>query len=309
MGIDIHPTNGWRSNVIAKRNRSEKKMNKKYPGPLVSANWLHEHLEDSDICVVDASVHLPDTGRDAKQEYLSEHIPKAIFFDLSDIADPSNPLPRKVPAENRFCEKVGELGIDNTTHVVAYDTPGLYSAARVWWLFKLYGYDNVSILDGGMANWKLSGLSVTDKIIKRPSKKFEAGKRRDVLALSQEVLLASSEGKQILDARTPGRFAGTELDRYPGTRPGHIPGSTNLYWGDLLDKESRTMFPEEQLKEIFTHTQLDLDRPIILTCGSGLTACILALGLSKIGKHNWSVYDGSWDEWGRNHQLPVECSD
>ena len=165
-------------------------MNKKYPGPLVSANWLHEHLEDSDICVVDASVHLPDTGRDAKQEYLSEHIPNAIFFDLSDIADPSNPLPRKVPAENRFCEKVGELGIDNTTHVVAYDTPGLYSAARVWWLFKLYGYDNVSILDGGMANWKLSGLSVTDKISKRPSKKFDAGKRRDVLALSQEVLLA-----------------------------------------------------------------------------------------------------------------------
>ena len=221
-----------------------------YPGPVVSAQWLNEHLGDPSVCVVDASVHLPDTGRDARAEYLAEHIPGALFFDLERIADPDNPLPRKFPPQTRFVEEVGALGIDNRTLVIAYDTPGLYSAARVWWLFRHYGYDNVSILDGGFKAWIAAKLPVEAGEVTVARAKFVAGKERDLLARWPDVLRSSQKGEtQILDARTPGRFAGTEEDRYPGTRPGHIPNSMNLYWANLLDSESRKLLPAEQIRE------------------------------------------------------------
>jgi thiosulfate/3-mercaptopyruvate sulfurtransferase len=276
-----------------------------YPGPIVSAQWLKDRLNDHHIFIVDATVHLPDTGRDARAEYLIEHIPNAIFFDLGEIADPRNPLPRKVPNEAIFSEKVGALGINNQTHVVVYDTPGLYSAGRVWWLFKLYGYDNVSILNGGLKHWKQCEYPLTERIIEREPCEFESTDKRDVLALQSEVLETCQSGGEILDARTPGRFAGAEEDRYPGTRSGHIPGSHNLYWANLLDQETRKFLPKEQLKNQFKVSGIDLNKPMILSCGSGLTACILALALDQLGHSNWKVYDGSWDEWGRDHALPI----
>jgi len=280
-----------------------------YPGPVVSAHWLSQHLDDAQLRVVDATVHLPDTGRNAREEYLAEHIPGAVFFDLERIADPANPLPRKFPPRDLFAREVGALGIDNHTHVVAYDTPGLYSAARVWWLFRHYGYDNVSILDGGLKAWKASQLPLGSGVITAPPARFVPGQERDLLALWPDVLRVS-QGKdaQILDARTSGRFAGTETDRYPGARPGHIPNSLNLYWADLLDQQKRTLLPPEALRERLTKAGISWDRPITLTCGSGLTACILALGLHLSGNDNWRVYDGSWDEWGRRSDLPVESS-
>jgi thiosulfate/3-mercaptopyruvate sulfurtransferase len=280
-----------------------------YPGAVVSAQWLAEHCHQQHICIVDATVHLPDTGRDAKAEYLQEHIPGAGFFDLSVIANPNNPLPRKFPPKDIFIREVSKLGIDNQTHVIAYDTPGLYSAARVWWLFRQYGYDHVSILDGGLKSWKAHGLAVEAGAVEFTSSQFHVDHERDFLALWQHVLTISGNGdEQLLDARTAGRFAGTEVDRYPGARPGHIPNSLNLYWADLLNTNTRELLPLNEMRDRITKSGIDLNKPVTLTCGSGLTACILALGLHLLGKDDWKVYDGSWDEWGRRAELPVATS-
>jgi thiosulfate/3-mercaptopyruvate sulfurtransferase len=278
-----------------------------YPGPVVSTQWLADHLHDENVLVVDATVHLPDTGRNAQAEFAAEHIPGAIFFDLERIADPDNPLPRKFPPRERFAREVGALGIGNATHVVAYDTPGLYSAARVWWLFRHYGYDNVSILDGGLKAWKAEGRALEAGTPSPRPVQFVAGKERDLFASWRDIQRAASTAtEQILDARTAGRFAGTEMDRYPGARAGHIPGSRNLYWANLLDAQSRRFLPVEVLRERFAAAGISEDKPVLLTCGSGLTACILALGMHLTGRDDWQVYDGSWDEWGRRQDLPVE---
>ena len=276
------------------------------PGPVVSAEWLAARLDDPGIRIVDATVHLPDTGRNAKQEYLQAHIPGAGFFDFEVIADPANPLPRKFPPAEVLAREAGRLGIGNDTHVVAYDTPGLYSAARVWWLLRQYGHQRVSILDGGLKHWKALGLPLQSGPVEFAAARFHAGAAADQLALWPAVLAASADpNEQILDARTPGRFAGTEQDRYPGTRAGHIPNSLNLYWADLLDPESRRLLPVDQLRERFSNAGIRWDKPVTATCGSGLTACILALGLHLCGKDDCKVYDGSWDEWGRRQDLPV----
>ncbi len=272
---------------------------------LVDAEWLKATIDNPDVIVVDATVHLPDTGRNAREEYEAEHIPGALFFDLDVIADPDNPRPRKIPPLDRFLHEVGKLGISNGKHVIAYDTLGLYSAARVWWLFRHYGYDNVSVLDGGMVAWKKAGGPVEAGVNQGAPAKLHLDQDRGLLALKADVLACSQAGGQILDARTPGRWAGTENDRYPGARAGRIPGSVNLYWEDLLDKDDRTYLSKDALKQKFEATGIAMDAPVTISCGSGLTACILALGLSNIGKDDWCVYDGSWDEWGRDHNMPI----
>lgn len=272
---------------------------------LVDVSWLMDNLDNPDVIVVDATVHLPDTGRNAKEEYAQEHIPGALFFDLDVISDPDNPRPRKIPPLELFLREVGQLGISNGKHVVAYDTRGLYSAARVWWLFRHYGYDNVSVLDGGMVAWKKAGGETEAGVNSLEPAKLNLSENRNLLALKADVLEAAHDGDQILDARTPGRWAGTENDRYPGARAGRIPGSRNLYWEELLNEDDRTFVSGEALRNKFQNAGISLDEPVTISCGSGLTACILALGLSKIGKDDWRVYDGSWDEWGRDHDMPI----
>ncbi|MER5172374.1 3-mercaptopyruvate sulfurtransferase [Thioclava kandeliae] len=276
-----------------------------YPGPVVSADWLKDHLADPNVVIVDGTVHLADTGRNAKEEYAAAHIPGALFFDLDILADPDNPRPRKIPSRARFIDEVGKLGIAAGQHIVVYDVPGLYSAARVWWLFRQFGYDNVSVLDGGMVAWKAAGGALETGVVERSATVFASGESRDLLALAPDVLERSNAGQQIIDARTAGRWAGTETDRYPGARAGHIPNSLNLYWANLLDPQARTFLPDAEIDAKFREAGLDLDQPVTISCGSGLTACILALALHRLGRDDWQVYDGSWDEWGRNHDLPV----
>ena len=281
-----------------------------YPGPVVSARWLADRLDNPSIKIVDATVHLPDTGRNARTEYLQGHIPGAMFLDFERVADPANPLPRKCPDISHFAEEIGALGIDNDCHIIAYDTPGLYSAARGWWLFRHYGYDKVSIVDGGMKAWRAASLPLVAGEVPAARKTFVASGERGLMARWPEVLDAAHTGSpQIFDARTAGRFAGTEQDRYPGTRVGHIPGSRNLYWADLLEPETRCLLPQADLRARFESAGMDYDAPAILSCGSGLTACILALALHLTGKNDWQVYDGSWDEWGRRADLPIETTD
>ncbi len=276
-------------------------------GPLVTAEWLKEHLHDDDIVIVDGTFHLPDTGRIAKEEYLVEHIPGARYFDLDIISDPDNPRPRKVPPKAIFEREVSKLGISNTTRIVAYDTTGLYSAARVWWLFRYYGYDNVAILDGGLVSWKASGLPLASGKETYAAATFTAPETRDdLLVLWPQVLEASQQHDQILDARPTARWAGQDADRYPGTRQGRIPGSLNLPWSTLLEPETKKVVSLDELRARYQQSGVDFDKPVIVSCGSGLTACILALGLTLSGHTRWSVYDGSWDEWGRNTALPVE---
>ncbi|MBZ0134142.1 MAG: 3-mercaptopyruvate sulfurtransferase [Rhodocyclaceae bacterium] len=282
-------------------------MTTTYPGPVVSAHWLAKHLGDPAITIVDATVHLPDTGRIARAEYTQSHIPGAIFLDFDRVADPDNLLPRKCPDSKHFATEIGAMGIDNDTHVIAYDTPGLYSAARVWWLFRHYGCDKVSILDGGLEAWRRAGLPIETGDVPTTKVKFHPSRERGLLARWPDVLAAArADFPQILDARTPGRFSGAEQDRYPGTRSGHIPHSRNLYWAHVLDPLTRCLLPLTDLRAHFEAAGIDYDRPVILTCGSGLTACILALALHLTGKDDWQVYDGSWDEWGRRADLPIQ---
>ena len=280
------------------------------PGPVVSARWLADRLGDPNLRIVDATVHLPDTGRNARAEYRLGHIPGAAFFDFESVADPDNPLPRKCPDGALLADRAGALGIGNDTHVVAYDTPGLYSAARVWWLFRHYGYERVSVLDGGLKAWRAAGLPLAEGEPPAPTRRdFMIGEAQGLVARWPGVLAAARSGSpQIFDARTPGRFAGTEQDRYPGTRPGRIPGSRNLYWANLLEPDTRCLLPAAALRGCFEAAGFDYARPAILTCGSGLTACILALALHLTGKNDWQVYDGSWDEWGRRADLPIESA-
>ncbi|MBF9003555.1 MULTISPECIES: 3-mercaptopyruvate sulfurtransferase [Vibrio] len=274
--------------------------------PLVTASWLNEHLNDNNLVVVDGTFHLPDTGRSAKEEFVQEHIPGARFFDLDVISDPENPRPRKVPPQDIFEREISNLGIDNNTTVVAYDTRGLYSAARVWWLFRFYGYDNVVILDGGFPAWQAEQLPVENGVKEHAKAEFKApGKRKELLALWPQVLEASNQHDQILDARPTPRWQGKDADRYPGTRQGRIPNSLNLPWANVLDPETKKLLPKEELRQLYLDAGVDFNKPVIASCGSGLTACILALGMTLVGHTDWAVYDGSWDEWGRNLDLPV----
>ena len=272
---------------------------------LVTTEWLAEHLRDRNFAVVDGSYALPTLQRDVQAEYRAGHIPGAVFFDIEAISDHSTELPHMLPGATQFGEAVGALGIGDGDTVVVYDSAGLYSAARVWWTFRIFGARNVLILDGGLPKWTAEGRPLEKGDGKRPPKKFTAEMNVGPVAMLADVRMAlTSEGAQVVDARSAERFSGKAPEPRPGLRSGHMPGSLNVPYSRLV--ENGRLLPRERIQAAFVEAGVDLDKPIITTCGSGLTAAILTLALESIGREPKGLYDGSWAEWGSRPDLAVE---
>ncbi|MDD5033231.1 MAG: 3-mercaptopyruvate sulfurtransferase [Methylococcaceae bacterium] len=282
--------------------------NAKYP-PLVGVDWLAEKLGSPEVSLLDASFFLPNQNRNALEEYRQNHIPGAQFFDIDEVADHSVKLPHMLPSPERFAEGAGALGIGGDSHVIVYDNNFFMASARLWWTFRVFGHDKVSVLDGGLARWKQEGKPVNADAVSPPARTFKAGFRPELVRkLEQVKALLDQPEAQILDARSPGRFAGAEPEPRAGLRSGHIPGSFNLFFKSLVDEASFRLKPASELTELYHQAGIDISRPVVTTCGTGVTASVLALGLYLLGNETAAVYDGSWTEWGGLEDVPVHAT-
>jgi thiosulfate/3-mercaptopyruvate sulfurtransferase len=274
---------------------------------LVETDWLAARLDAPGLVVLDGSMHLPTSGRNAKAEYLKAHIPGALFFDIDDIADEKSPLPHMLPSTTKFASRMKKMGIGDGMDVVAYDSEGLYSAARVWWMFRAMGHESVRVLNGGLKKWKAEGRPLEDGTPPKRSERhftptFNAGLVRDVADVKA---LIGSPAAQIVDARAAARFTGTVPEPRQGLRSGHIPSSRNVPFQSLLNADS-TLKPAAELARIFAAAGVDTGKPVVASCGSGVTAGVVALALAVLGRPDAAVYDGSWTEWGGDKSLPIE---
>ena len=275
------------------------------PKTLVSTDWLEAHLKDPDLRILDASWYLPDAGRDAKAEYQAAHIPGARFFDIDEIADKRSGLPHMAPPPEMFISRMRAMGVGDGHQVVVYDGSGLFSAARVWWTFRLMGKADVAVLDGGLPKWQAEGRPVEDMPPIVRDRHITVQRQAHLVKDVTQVAAAAKLGDYaIIDARSPGRFKGEEPEPRPGLRSGHIPGAVNVPYREVLNGDG-TMKSPDALRNLFTAAGVDLKRPAITSCGSGVTAAVLSLALERIGKRDHSLYDGSWAEWGMYGDLNV----
>ncbi len=273
---------------------------------LVETDWLAEHLEAPDLIVLDGSWHLPSENRDPRAEYDAEHIPGALFFDIDEISDTNNPLPHMLPSPEKFSSRMRKMGVGDGFRVVVYDTAGMFSAARVWWTFRVMGARDVAVLNGGLPKWKSEGRPLEDMAPRARSERHFTARRNAALIRDRGDILSiiDSGSDQIIDARAAARFEGTAPEPRPGLRSGHIPGSKNLPYNVLLNPDG-TFKSASQIEEIFKNAGIDATKPIVTSCGSGVTASVLSLALAIIGQPDSAVYDGSWSEWGADENLPI----
>ncbi|OIP87433.1 MAG: 3-mercaptopyruvate sulfurtransferase [Rhodobacterales bacterium CG2_30_65_12] len=275
------------------------------PKTLVSTEWLADHLDDADLRLFDASWFLPTVDRDAKADYAKAHIPGARFFDIDEIADLRSPLPHMLPTGEKFLSRMRAMGVGDGHQVVVYDSLGIFSAPRVWWTFRAFGKSDIAVLDGGLPKWLAEGRAVTPEPPVIRDRHMTIARRPDMVKDVTEVAAASKLGDwEIIDARAADRFRGEAPEPRPGLRMGHIPGSKNVPWNTLLNDDG-TMKPPAEIKRLFEAARIDLAKPAICTCGSGVNAAILALALTRIGHQRTAVYDGSWAEWGMYDDLNV----
>lgn len=273
--------------------------------PLVSTDWLHERLGAPDIKIIDATWYLPGDERDPKAEYALAHIPGAVFFDIDEIADLTSPLPHMLPPPEKFASRVKKMGLGDGSTIVVYDASGIFSAPRVWWMFRAMGHERVVVLDGGLPKWIAEGRPIEDMPPATQERHFTPRYTSDLVRdLNQVAQMLQSGREQVVDARSAARFTGEAPEPRPGLRGGHMPGALNVPSSTLIAPDG-TMKTPEALAQVFDAAGVDVEKPVVATCGSGISAAIVALALARLGHPRTAVYDGSWTEWGGREDTPV----